>query len=147
MEKTLLITGNTGTGKTHLAVATLRHFTESGTTKALFEPCSIMMSRFKATYNGIGSEIDLIKEYSAVQVLVIDDLGTENITENSISLLTTIIDQRMGQKYSRTILTSNFKPAKLEQIYGSRLLSRLTGHTGRHIHVTAEDYRKRGKES
>lgn len=143
--RTLLLTGNTGTGKTHIAVGVLRAFAERGKTSLRFEPVSMMMSQFKKSYGGgegEKSEYDRIHEYAGINVLVLDDLGTENITENSVSLVSTIIEQRIASN-RRTILTSNFGMKRLEQIYGSRLVSRLSGETGKVLHITGPDYRKR----
>ena len=142
--RTLLITGNTGIGKTHLAVAILRKYAEQEETSLRFESAVMMLSKFKDSYSGKGekTELDLIREYASIKFLVIDDLGVEIKTENSISIITTIIAERVSRPDRRAVITSNFGTKKLEQIYGSRLVSRLTGTTGLVIHIVAPDYRK-----
>jgi DNA replication protein DnaC len=145
--RTLLLTGNTGCGKTHIAAGVLRKFVEQGKTSVRFESAAMMLSRFKQAYGGEEggkSERELIDEYAGIAVLAVDDLGTENVTSNSISLIQSIIDERYSRPALKTIVTSNFSIKRLESMYGSRLISRLTATTGIVLHIVAPDYRKRG---
>lgn len=140
-----LITGNTGTGKSHLAIAIIREIAEHGENSIVFDSVAGMISKFKIAYHGEGkSEYEMIQDYAGVKVLVLDDLGVENITQNSTSLIQQIIEERASRPTSVTIVTSNFKPAKIEQIYGARIHSRLM--SGKHLHINAHDYRMRGKK-
>lgn len=145
--RTFLITGNTGTGKTHLAVGIIRRFAEAGWQNMRFETAAAMLSRFKECYKPQSeiSEYDLIRDYAGYNVLVIDDLGVENRTDNNIKLMQQIVDERFSKVTGKLIITSNFTTEVLAKAYGDRMLSRLTGTTGKVLHITAPDFRKEGK--
>lgn len=145
--RSFLITGNTGTGKTHIAVGILRRFAQAGCTSMRFESAALVWSRFKITYSPQheGSEYDLIREYGGYTVLVIDDLGVENRSSASVTIVQQIVEERCSRLNGKLIITSNFTAEKLAQAYGDRMLSRLTGTTGKVLHITAPDYRKARK--
>lgn len=59
-----------------------------------------------------------------VDLLVIDDLGAERLTEWTIERLTSLLDHRWGNQ-KRTILTTNLEGKVLLDRYGSRLVDRM----------------------
>ncbi|MBU5454833.1 ATP-binding protein [Caproiciproducens sp. MSJ-32] len=64
-----------------------------------------------------------IKE-EGLGLLVIDDLGTEQGTEWSLSKIYTILDSRYRKKLP-TIVTSNYSLGQLKERYGERIVDRL----------------------
>lgn len=143
--QTLLLAGPTGVGKSHLAAGVLRALAEQGRTGMRFESVPMLMSRFRASYDGDDGprELDIIREIISYPVMVLDDMGTENATPNVVSLLTTIIEERTNHPDRQTIITTNLTADRLEQQYGSRLLSRLTGASGIVVELRGPDGRKR----
>ena len=64
-------------------------------------------------------------------LLIIDDLGTEKITDTKITELFTIINTRLlnqNHKITKTIISTNLNITELFNTYTTRIGSRLTGH-------------------
>ena len=61
-----------------------------------------------------------------MDLLIIDDLGTEFVSNYSAAVLFDLINSRQLQQKS-TILSTNINNQGLEQIYSRRLLSRILG--------------------
>lgn len=105
----LIITGPPGTGKTHLAAAIANKVINSGRLAVCMTMID-MLESIRRTYNGNGSEAEVIHKYKTVPLLVIDDMGKEPPTEWAISTIYNIINGRY-EAYLPTIVTSNY-PAK-----------------------------------
>ncbi|WP_343778849.1 ATP-binding protein [Clostridium sartagoforme] len=119
----LLITGAVGNGKSYLsfAIALLK--------KGVPVVCiSIngLLERIKETYSTLGKEgeWEIIKLLGNADLLVIDDLVTEQNTEWSISKIYTIIDSRYRNKLP-TVVTTNYPVGILKDRYGERTVDRL----------------------
>jgi len=90
----LIITGKSGVGKTHLAAAIANKLIENDKT-VLMERLTNLLDRIRETYeNNTKSENELIEIYSNVDMLIIDDLGTEKISSWALEKLYTIIQNR-----------------------------------------------------
>jgi len=61
-----------------------------------------LLKRIRETYNtwGKGGEFEILKSLGSADLLVIDDLGTEQNTEWSISKIYTIMDSRYRTEIS-----------------------------------------------
>lgn len=67
----------------------------------------------------------------SVDLLVIDDLGTENLNSLKFSELFTILNTRLlnqSQKITKTIISTNLDLNNLAETYGERLISRFIGN-------------------
>ncbi|SOC06353.1 DNA replication protein DnaC [Ureibacillus xyleni] len=132
------LTGNTGVGKSHLAMALLRSLNEfHRDVTCLFVDVDEMLRRIRDSFHNRESKYteqyvtDLL---ASVDYLVLDDLGAETgdiDTEKRASdytsrVLRGIINAR--QKKS-TIITTNLNRAKLEAMYDRKLVSRLMKNT------------------
>ena len=90
----LIITGKSGTGKTHLATAILNKLTEKDIL-VLMGRLIVLLDVIKDTFKDFSSkEKDIIELYSKVDMLIIDDLGTERIRSWALEKLYTIIENR-----------------------------------------------------
>ncbi|CAK7083293.1 MAG: DNA replication protein DnaC [Tissierella sp.] len=119
--KGLLLTGTVGTGKTHLASAITNALTEE-LYSVYFGNVVDIMSFIKSTYSGnsILTEDEAIKLMTeSVDLLVIDDLGKENSTENTLVLLYQIIN-RLYENEKPVIITTNYNAADLSKKLGER---------------------------
>ena len=86
------------------------------------------------------SEKFIIDYYAGLWFLVLDDLGSEKISEYSVSSLGLIIDRR-SRKNKPTIVTTNFSLEDIEKEFDPRIASRLADSS---IWIfNMEDHRKR----
>ena len=104
----LIIMGKSDTGKTHLAAAIANKLIENDKI-VLMERLTNLLDRIRETYeNNTKSENELIEIYSNVDMLVIDDLGTEKISSWALEKLYTIIQNRYENGLP-IIITTRFK--------------------------------------
>ena len=115
----LIITGKSGVGKTHLATAILNKLTEKDMLVLMGRLISLL-DVIKGTYKDFSSkEKDIIELYSKVDMLIIDDLGTERISSWAIEKLYTIIENRNENKLPIIVTTRFDKESLLDRFYQS----------------------------
>jgi DNA replication protein len=144
--KNLLLKGSYGTGKSHLSVAAVKLLLASGRT-CLFLSTPKLLTKIKATYNRESrwNEEDLMDIIQRVDLLVLDDVGTEYTNLRSDqdnwtqSKLFELMDSRSGR---HTIYTTNLNSADLEKKINSRNFSRMMEDT-EIIIMDGPDYRKK----
>lgn len=109
----LYLTGICGVGKTHLATGIALSLIEQEY-KVICKPSVTMLADIKATYddNNNLNEYELLKDYLRADLLIIDDLGKELITDWSLSMLYTILNMRYEDCRS-IIVTTNYTDAEL----------------------------------
>ena len=90
----LIITGKSGVGKTHLAGAIANRLIETDKI-VLMGRLTTLLDMIKETFrDNTKSENELIELYSNVDMIIIDDLGTERISSWALEKLYTIIQNR-----------------------------------------------------
>ena len=108
----LFISGNPGTGKTHIAAAISNYLMAQGRPVICMTMIDLL-ERIKRTYSkGNVSEDNVLNIYKTVPLLVIDDIGKEPPTEWAISTIYNIINGRY-EAYLPTIVTTNYDTATL----------------------------------
>lgn len=137
----LFLHGNCGGGKTHLAVAIALYAMERQKLSVLFAVVPDLLDHLRATFDpGAGVAYD--DRFNAVrnaQLLILDDLGTENTTAWAREKLYQIFNHRYNEQLP-TVITSNQDFKKIEERVLSRILdTRLTTY----VHVDADDFRRR----
>lgn len=107
-----IITGKSGVGKTHLATAILNKLTEKDML-VLMGRLILLLDVIKDTFKDfLSKEKDIIELYSKVDMLIIDDLGTERIRSWALEKLYTIIENRNENKLP-IIVTTRFNKESL----------------------------------
>jgi len=114
-KKGLILVGNNGVGKTHLACSIANKLIENGI-PVIYGTLINLLAELRNSYttdNDI-SEIEIIKLYENVDLLVIDDLGKEKPSEWGIEKLFTIINSRYENNLP-VIITTNYNQNSLVQ--------------------------------
>ena len=137
----LFFHGRCGGGKTHLAVSIALYAMERQKLRVLFSVVPDLLDHLRATFdpgNGVAYD-DRFNAIRNAQLLVLDDLGTENTTPWAREKLYQIFNHRYNEQLP-TVITSNQDFKRIEERVLSRILdTRLTTY----VHVDAEDFRRR----
>ena len=130
-EKNLIFTGNTGVGKTFLTNCIANEMLQLGKT-VLYQTAPVMFDEINdAKFGREHARFDLYDNILNVDLLIIDDLGTEKITDSKITELFTIINTRLlnqNHKITKTIISTNLNVDELFKTYTTRIGSRLAGN-------------------
>ena len=138
----LLLTGDCGTGKTHLAVAILREVAEAGI-PGMFVVVPDLLAKMKASFNlKDGRAGALVEAAKNAPLLVLDDLGAESAKDWTIELVYVLINHRYEYMLP-TVITTNYDGTRIDAVFGKRVSSRLSEMTVP-VNIRAEDYRMRG---
>jgi len=107
----LLLIGEPGTGKTHLAVAALRQIVERGF-EGLFCDYQTLLNSIKAGYDPASGSSDKEAYRTALEseVLLLDDLGAHRVTDWVEDTVTSIITYRCNNR-KPLIATTNLPDA------------------------------------
>lgn len=130
-EKNLLFTGNTGLGKTFLSNCIAKELLSKGKT-VLYQTSPVMLDtiiscRFDRTEN----LNDIYNNILDVDLLIIDDLGTECINNMKFTELFNIINTRLlnqNKKVTKTVISTNLSIKNLFSTYDERIVSRFVGN-------------------
>lgn len=110
----LFITGNIGTGKTHLAASIANELIKNGQ-PVIFGTLINLLTEVKDSYSIDGEyESKIINKYSKIGLLIIDDLGKERPSEWTLEKLFTIINNRYENNLP-VIITTNYNREKLRE--------------------------------
>ena len=118
-ENGLIITGNSGVGKTHLAASISNELIRKNKL-VLMGRLTSLLDMIKETFrDNSKSENELIELFSNVDMVVIDDLGTEKISSWALDKLYTIIENRNENKLPIIITTKFDKEGLLHRFIQS----------------------------
>ena len=130
-EKNLLFTGNTGLGKTFLSNCIAYEMLKQGKT-VLYQTSPVMLDTIIDYRFGKPNANNMILDNLLnVDLLIIDDLGTETINNMKFTELFNIINTRIlnqNHKITKTIISTNLSLNNIFSIYEERLVSRFVGH-------------------
>lgn len=129
--KNLLFSGGTGLGKTFLSNCIVNALLEKGKT-VMYQTAPVMLDNliadlFAKPENQTGISNNLL----TVDLLVIDDLGTETMNSMKFTELYKIINTRLlsqNFKSLKTIISTNLDLKGLFNTYDERLVSRFIGY-------------------
>lgn len=138
----LFLYGPCGTGKTHLAVSIARFVREQHGMSVYFAVVPDLLDHLRATFDPASGAAydDRFTTIKNAQLLVLDDLGTENATPWAREKLYQIVNHRYMEQLP-TVITSNVDLRKVDD----RIMSRILDHRlSRYVEMDAEDYRRPG---
>jgi DNA replication protein DnaC len=133
--------GPCGIGKTHLAVAIAQYAMDNAKLGVYFSVVPDLLDQLRATFDpttGVAYD-ERFNQIRNAQLLILDDLGTENTTPWAREKLYQILNHRYNE-HRPTVITSNQPFKSIEE----RILSRLSDtRLTRYIWIDGEDYRRR----
>ncbi len=140
-EKNLLLIGPTGTGKTHLSTAIAKVLIERGV-EVLYDSAQNIISAFEKDKfkSGYGPYEPEGSKYTECDLLIIDDLGTEFISQFTVSCLYNLLNTRINKGLA-TIISTNLSPTELSEKYEDRIYSRIVGRDSRILLFQGKDKR------
>jgi DNA replication protein DnaC len=150
----LLFSGPSGTGKTHLAISVVKTLLKKGI-GCLFVDFHDLLAEIRSTYDDLSqtSELQILRPVLTTEVLVLDDLGSQRMTEWMQDTVFHIINLRYQQKKT-LISTTNLElePSKnatketLRDRLGYKVVSRLY-EMCTFIELDGPDYRKETRKA
>ncbi|EAD8780236.1 ATP-binding protein [Listeria monocytogenes] len=159
--RSLLLTGSYGVGKSHLAASIMRAISKidivlkkdddrdvilkSRKPTMIFINTPKLLTKIRSSFSKTSdfTEADLLNEIESVDLLVLDDFGSEIKEANNDFAVQKIFEIVEGRVGKHTIYTTNFNVDELFNFYGERNFSRIMEDANL-IQMTGENYRLRG---
>ena len=149
--KGLYLEGPCGTGKTHLAIAIALAIINTGV-PVICKTSIDILGDIKRCYerNSEVTEEEVLEAYKTVDLLIIDDLGKEQVTEWSVPVLYSILNERY-EALLPTIITTNYNTTALAEKLSEKgdaetataIISRFV-ESSKRVTMSWADYRRKG---
>ena len=129
-----LIYGNTGSGKTYLLTACANLCADDGKSVLLLTAYTLNGLFLDAHMSDLASHQAIMDGLIDVDVLLIDDLGTENVYKNvTAEYFFSLINERMARK-KQTFISTNLTLQDIRERYDERIFSRLVDQNSTFVH-------------
>ena len=128
-QKNLLFTGNTGLGKTFLSSCIANEIIKKGK-NVLYQTAPVMLDSIIDYRFGKLNSTNILDSILNVDLLIIDDLGTECMNNMKFTEIFNIINTRLlnQNKITKTIISTNLSLKNLYSNYDERIVSRIVGN-------------------
>lgn len=140
----LVLWGDVGTGKTHLACAIANELTKQ-LRPVLYctalEAVQLVKASWKKSDDAM-TEYDVYARFGEPDLLIIDEIGVQSRTDFENVVLTSIADIR-SRNCKPTIIISNLAPEAIFELLGERMFDRLVGFGASVIHMPGRSLRMR----
>ncbi len=120
----LLFYGRTGLGKTHLSLSIATEVLKKGYDVIYDSIINLLQQIEREHFGREKSEVDTLRLLLDVDLLILDDLGTEFDTPFYVSTIYNIINTRINRGLP-TIINTNLDLAAIRRRYEERIVSRL----------------------
>ena len=137
----ITLTGQVGTGKTHLLEAAARVQLELGHT-VRYDYVPDLLRELRGSFDDGPSLHELVEWRQGMDLLILDDLGAEKASDWVTQELTSLVDRRYREG-ARLLVATNLDQAGVKEHSGERLSDRLwdRGETIAVIPLTCGNYR------
>lgn len=150
--RNLLLVGTTGLGKTFLSACIARTVSEKGFS-VVYDTAGSVFDQFRAQRFGWGGDLQKdaqadVRRYLNCDLLILDDLGTELVTQPTQAALYELINTRLVSG-KHTVISTNLTMDRIGKTYLPQIVSRLDGEY-RVLHFFGDDIRvlkKRAREN
>ena len=126
----LLFQGGTGLGKTFLSACIARVVAQNGHSVCYDTAASALeafeLKKFARDAEAAEKAATRVDRMLECELMILDDLGTEMLTQISISALYTLINTRLVEG-KKTIISTNLTDAELARRYTPQICSRIDG--------------------
>ena len=140
--------GGTGLGKTFLTACIARVVAQNGHSVCYDTAASALeafeMKKFARDAEAAEKAATRVERMLECELMILDDLGTEMLTQISISALYTLINTRLVEG-KKTIISTNLTDAELARRYTPQICSRIDGEFLK-LPFAGTDIRKLKKE-
>jgi len=125
----LFFTGSTGVGKTFMINCIAADLLKKGVYIIYMISSDLIDLLRKSRLSDYSGTIDasFVEALYDCELLIIDDLGTENATDFAIDELFNLLNKRILSN-KKMIISTNLTLNELESMYSIRILSRIIGH-------------------
>ena len=135
----LLFSGDTGLGKTFLSACIARVVADRGYSVAYESASHLFNNLEQAKFNNDEAARQASAKYTACDLLIVDDLGTEMPSQFITAALYTLINDRLLAN-KPTIISTNLNTEEFARRYSAQIASRLKGSYKR-VAFVGEDIR------
>lgn len=137
----LVFLGRPGNGKSHLAVAALRHVVLKGG-RALYTTVFDIMLRVKSTFSKQSHETEeqAIAHFVSPDLLVIDEIGKQTNTDFEQAHFFALINKRYSER-KPMVLVANLDEAQFKALLGDAVIDRLRDRGGRLVRFNWDSHR------
>ena len=119
----ILMTGATGLGKTHLSLAIAREVIEKGY-GVVYGSAQNFMLQIERERFGRSESSESERQLQECDLLILDDLGVEFLTQFVSAAVYNLINTRLMAERP-TIISTNLSISELESRYSERVVSRI----------------------
>jgi DNA replication protein DnaC len=134
----LVLWGHAGNGKTHLLSA-IANTLARAERRPIYASADDLIGNLQEGY-GAGDFADRLARWREADVLLLDDLGTEGLTDDRASLLFRVLNHRYNER-APLVVATNLKPGDLPARLDSRLRDE---QLAAQVTLRTGDYRRRG---
>ncbi len=123
----LLFFGGTGNGKSHLAAAIFNELVPIGVA-AIFKVMPDLLGKIQSTYGKNGRDVDesmIINTLCEADLVVLDDLGSERLTDWSLEKMFRIINSLYTNEKALIITTNCDIQKEFKEKVGARIYDRI----------------------
>lgn len=138
----LVMTGNCGTGKNHLAVSMVKNIVRNHLANVEVTDVMRLTRAVKSTWrhNAETTEEEVIERFVSLDLLIIDEVGVQFGSPAEMTILQEVINARY-ESVLPTILISNLTFEQLKESIGERIVDRVTDGGRNRLAFGWESYR------
>ncbi|ECT1022377.1 AAA family ATPase [Salmonella enterica] len=138
----IVMTGNCGTGKNHLAVSMVKNIIRNHLASVEITDVMRLTRAVKSTWrhNADSTEEEVIERFASLDLLIIDEVGVQFGSPAETTILQEVINTRY-ESILPTILISNLTFEQLKESIGERIVDRVTDGGKNRLAFGWESYR------